>query len=31
VAKAEDGLLYISLPVKRLEEKKSEALQIEVQ
>lgn len=31
VAKAEDGLLYISLPVKRIEEKKSEALQIEVQ
>lgn len=29
-AKAEDGLLYISLPVKKIEEKKAEALQIEV-
>ena len=29
-AKAEDGILYISLPVKKAEEKKTEALQIEV-
>ena len=29
-AKAEDGILYISLPVKKTEEKKAEALQIEV-
>ena len=29
-AKAEDGMLYINLPVKKVEEKKDEARQIEV-
>lgn len=29
-AKAEDGILYISLPLKKVEEKKDEPLQIEV-